>query len=134
VVATDSCVVALDTSWGLEGDVEWDVPGREGNPSCGRGGSGGGVPSTEAIEFSDALREYLRIIFSVGFAKPCDSMRSPFFDRKDASLLSCVGVVGELCPSEAGVWGSACPVSSIKIVVDGHLDSSVAGIITWCDG
>jgi hypothetical protein len=94
VVATDSCVVALETSWGLEGAVEWHVPGR--------GGSGGGVPSPEAIELSDALREYLLIMFSVGFAKSCDSMRAPFLDRKDALLLSCVGVVGELYLSEVG--------------------------------
>jgi hypothetical protein len=103
VFATESCVVALETSCGLDGAVEWDVPGRESNPSCGRGGSGGGVPSFDAIELPDALREKLRIIFRVGFAKSCASMGSPFFDLKDALLLFCVGVVGELCPSGAGV-------------------------------
>ena len=61
-------MVALETSWGREGAVEWDVPGRESNPSCGRGGSGGGVPSPDAMELSDVLREKLRIIFRVGFA------------------------------------------------------------------
>jgi hypothetical protein len=133
VLATDNWVVALETSCGLVGAVEWDVPGRERKPSCGRGGSGGGVSPTDAIEVSDALREYLRIIFRVGFAKSCDSMRSPVFDLQDALLLSCVGVVGELCPLEAGVWGSAFPVSSIKIAVDGHLDSGVVCIIAWRD-
>jgi hypothetical protein len=134
VFATDSCVVALETSCGLVGAVEWDVPGRESKPSCGRGGSGGGVSSTDAIELSDALREYLRIMLNVGFANSCASMGSPVFDLKDALLLSCVGVVGELCPSEVGVWGSAFAVSSIKTAVDGHLDNGVVCIIAWRDG
>jgi hypothetical protein len=67
VCATDSCVVALETSCGREGAVEWDVPGRESSPSCGRGGSGGGVPSIDAMELFDVLREKLRIMFRVGF-------------------------------------------------------------------
>jgi hypothetical protein len=105
--------------------MEWDV--------LGRGGSGGGDPSLDANELSDALREKLRIMLRVGFAKSCCSLCCPFFDSEDALLLFCVGVVGELCPSEVGVWGSAFPVSSIKIAVGDHLDSDVETIITWCD-
>lgn len=72
----ESCVVALDTSCGLDGAlrIEWDVEGRGlMNPSCGRGGSGGGVPSLEGAMtlLAEALRDRLFIMFSVGFAKSC---------------------------------------------------------------
>lgn len=121
VFATESCVVALERSCGLEGAVECAVEGRVSRPSPGRGGSGGGVSCCEAKELVDALRERFRIMLSVGFAKSVDdSTRSPLVE---ALLLFCVGAVGELSRSEAGVWGSAFPVSSIKMVVGRHLDS-----------
>lgn len=125
VFATESCVVALERSCGLEGAVECDVEGRVSKPSPGRGGSGGGVSCCEAKELIDVLREKFRIMLRVGFAKSVDdSTGSPLVDSADALLLFCVGVVGELSPSEAGAWGSAFPVSSIKMVVGRHLDSS----------
>ena len=88
--------------------MEWAVEGRElATASCGRGGSGGGVPSLEGKELADVLREKVRIIFSVGFAKSCCSIRSADFAFIEALLLFCVragvGVVGSLVPSEAGV-------------------------------
>jgi hypothetical protein len=46
-------------------------------------------------------------------------------------MLSCVGVVGELGPSEIGVWGSAFPVSAIKTAVAGHLDNGLVFVMTW---
>jgi hypothetical protein len=119
VLAMESWVVALDRSCGLEGAIECDVEGRDSNPSAGRGGSGGGAAYCDASDAVEFLREKLRIMLSVGFAKSCDSPGSPL-----ALLLFWVGVVGELCPSESGVWGSALPVSSIKMVAGGHLDSN----------
>jgi hypothetical protein len=52
VFVTDSCVVAFETSCGRDGcrAIECEDAGREekmGTPSCGRGGSGGGVPSLD---------------------------------------------------------------------------------------
>jgi|TARA_R110002003_G_scaffold68_13_gene6153 hypothetical protein len=108
--------VALETSCGLEGDVwiEWDVEGRElRNPSWGRGGSGGGVPSRDGDDtpLTEALREMLFMMFSVGFAKSCCSMRSAAVD--EALLLFAVGVEGALLAGEAAPSGSALPVSGI---------------------
>jgi hypothetical protein len=96
-------VVALEKSCGLVGAVECDVEGRESRPSCGRGGSGGGVSSLDTSELVDVLREILCIMLSVGFAKSCCSIWSAFFELRETLLLCCVGVVGELSPSEAGV-------------------------------
>lgn len=124
VLAMDSWVVALDRSCGLEGAVECDVEGRDSRPMAGRGGSGGGGASCDASDAVEFLREKPRIMVRVGLAKSCDSTESPLADAADALLLFCVGVVGEPGPSEVGVWGSALPVSSIKMVVGGHLDSS----------
>jgi len=125
VFATDSCVVALERSWGLAGAVEWDVEGRDSRPRAGRGGSGGGVSSRDTKELIDGWRENLRIIPRVGFAKSVCSIGSPLFDLAEALLLCWVGVGGELPASEAGDWASAFPVSSIKIAVAVHLDGSV---------
>jgi len=131
VRATDSCVVALERSWGLPAAVECDVEGRESKPRAGRGGSGGGVSSLVATELADVLREKFRIMLRVGLAKSCCSIGSPVIDLADALLLSCVGVVGELGPSEIGVWGSAFPVSAIKTAGEGHLDSGLVFTMAW---
>jgi hypothetical protein len=60
----ESWVVALEMSCGLDGALcmEWDVDGRAWTyPSCGRGGSGGGVPSRDGVESAlvEALRDRL---------------------------------------------------------------------------
>lgn len=113
VVDVHSCVVALETSCGRAGVVEWDVEGREpSRPNCGRGGSGGGVPSLDGSDsaLADGLRERLWMMFSVGLVKAggvccrC-AASSPAADLGDPWLLCCVGVV------------AAFPVSSIKAVV-----------------
>jgi hypothetical protein len=131
VLATESCVVALERSCGLADAVECDVEGRESRPSAGRGGSGGGVSSLDSSESTDVLREKFRIILRVGLAKSCCSIGSPVVDLAEALLLFCVGVVGELGPSAVGVWGSAFPVSAIKTAVEGHLDSGLVCVMTW---
>jgi hypothetical protein len=115
-----SCVVALEMSCGLDGDlrIECDVVGRElRNPSWGRGGSGGGVPSRDGNDtpLVELRREALVMMFSVGFAKSCCSTRSAFF--AEALLLFCVGVEGVLDTGEDTPSGSALPVSGIKAVV-----------------
>lgn len=117
-------MVALDRSCGLEGAIECEVEGRDSNPSPGRGGSGGGAAYCDANELVEFFREKARIMLSVGLVKSCGSVGSPLADTVVALLLSCVGVVGELCSSEPGVWGSALPVSSIKPVAGGHLGSN----------
>ena len=81
---SESWVVALETSCGREGvlRIECEVDGRElRNPSCGRGGSGGGVPSREGVEMplTEALRDMLFMMFSVGFAKSWCTTSSAFF-------------------------------------------------------
>jgi hypothetical protein len=124
-------VVALERSCGLPGAVECDVEGRESKPSAGRGGSGGGVSSFDANELADVLREKLCIILRVGLAKSCCSIGSPVTDLAEALLLFCVGVVGELGPSEIGVWGSAFPVSAIKTAVEDHLASGLVFAMAW---
>jgi hypothetical protein len=53
----------------------------------------------------------LFIIFSVGFAKLCCSMRSAVVD--EALLLFAVGVEGALLAGEVAPSGSALPVSGI---------------------
>lgn len=116
--------MALDRSCGLDGAIECEVEGRDSNPSAGRGGSGGGAAYCDANELVEFLREKPRIMLSVGLVKSCGSVGSPLADTAVALLLFCVGVVGELCSSEPGVWGSALPVSSIKMLVGGHLGSS----------
>jgi hypothetical protein len=131
VLATDSCVVALERSCGLPGAVECDVEGRESRPSPGRGGSGGGASSFDASEPVEVLREKLCIILSVGLAKSCCSIGSPVIDLAEPLLLFCVGVVGELGPSEIGVWGSAFPVSAIKTAGEGHPHSGLLFVMTW---
>ena len=133
VLATDSCVVALERSCGLPGAVECDVEGRESKPSAGRGGSGGGVSSFDTNELADVLCEKLRIILRVGLAKSCWSIGSSLVDVTEALLLLlfCVGVVGELGPSEIGVWGSAFPVSAIKTAGEGHPHSGLLFVMTW---
>lgn len=123
--------MALERSCGLPGAVECDVEGRESKLRAGRGGSGGGVSSLVATELADVLREKFRIMLRVGLAKSCCSIGSPVIDLAEALLLFCVGVVGELGPSEIGVWGSAFPVSAIKIAVGGHLDSGLVFAMTW---
>jgi hypothetical protein len=115
-----SCVVALEMSCGLDGDlrIECDVDGRElRNPSWGRGGSGGGVPSRDGDDtpLIELRREALFMMFSVGFAKSCCQTRSAFF--AEALLLFCVGVEGVLDTGENTPSGSALPVSGIKTVV-----------------
>jgi hypothetical protein len=115
-----SCVVALEMSCGLDGDlrIECDVDGRElRNPSWGRGGSGGGVPSRDGDDtpLIELRREALFMMFSVGFAKSCCPTRSAFF--AEALLLFCVGVEGVLDTGENTPSGSALPVSGIKTVV-----------------
>ena len=124
VLAMDSWVVALDRSRGLEGVVECEVEGRDSKPSAGRGGSGGGVSYCDASELVEFLREKPCIILNVGLANSWASVGPPLVDVPVALLLFCVGVVGELGSSEPGAWGSALPVSSIKMVVGGHLDSN----------
>lgn len=112
--------MALETRCGRDGDfrIEWEVEGRGlRNPSCGRGGSGGGVPSLDGATtlLAEALRDMLLMMLSVGFAKSCcETFLAAFL--KDALLLSCVGVEGALS-GEAAPSGSALPVSGIKTVV-----------------
>lgn len=150
--AKDSCVVALESSWGLEGAIECamecDVDGRETREgSRGLGGRGGGVPSLDGRGLADVLvEEKLRITFSVGLAKSCDlrdSTRSAVRGRvsleDEALLLFCVGVVGELGElgesgelggsSAAGVAGSAGAVASIK-----RRRANVFSSLSWRQG
>ena len=109
--------------------IEWDVEGRGlSNPSCGRGGSGGGVPSLDgAITLlAEALRDMLFIMLSVGFAKSClETPWSTFF--ADALLLACVGVEGPLWRGEAAPSGSALPFWGIKTVAAVPHQSSACG-------
>jgi hypothetical protein len=98
--------------------IECEVEGRElRNPSCGRGGSGGGVPSLDGDEVPlvELRREALLMMFSVGFAKSCCSTRFALF--AEALLLFCVGVEGALVAGDGTPSGSALPVSGIKTVV-----------------
>jgi hypothetical protein len=117
---SESWVVALETSCGLDGAfrIECEVEGRElMYPSCGRGGSGGGVSSRDGEDtpLVEALRDMFFMMPSVGFAKSFWSTWSAFLN--EASLLFCVGVVEALCEVEATPSGSALPVSGIKAVV-----------------
>jgi len=118
---SESCVVALEMSCGLDGAfrMEWDVEGLElRNPSCGRGGSGGGVPSLDgaATLLVEALRDMLFVMFNVGFAKSCcATLLSAFL--KEALLLLCLGVEGALWEGKDAPSGPALPVSGIKTVV-----------------
>jgi hypothetical protein len=52
--------------------IEWAVEGLE-LSTCGRGGSGGGVPSRDGKEMllDDVVHEALFIMLSVGLAKSC---------------------------------------------------------------
>lgn len=94
--------------------MECDVDGREERkPSCGRGGSGGGVPSLDGDDtpLTEALRETLCIMFSVGLAKSCCSTLSAFCTE---ALLFCGDVDKALFGGEACPSASALPVSGIK--------------------
>ena len=91
VLVMESCVVALETSCGRDGArlTECEDAGRDGctpSCSCGRGGSGGGVPSLdgevevvaplvlyEGLREDEALRA---MMLSVGLAKSSCSTRS----------------------------------------------------------
>jgi hypothetical protein len=104
VLVTESCVVAFETSCGRAGVTECDDEGRDvkaGTPSCGRGGSGGGVLSLEGEDMPlyEGLREALPIMPSVGLAKSCCSTRSAFFG---ASSTACV--VGSFGASLVDGW------------------------------
>lgn len=96
---TESCVVALDTSCGRDGarSIECDDVGRDekvGTPNCGRGGSGGGVPSLEGEEtlLYEGLRGALPAVLGVGLAKSCGSTPSAFFGA--SSIETVVGLFG----------------------------------------
>ena len=118
VLVTESCVVALETSCGREGALltECDDAGRDvkvGTPSCGRGGSGGGVPSLDGVvvPLYEGLREALPIMLNVGLAKSCCSTPSAFFVAS-----SMAAVVGSFGASFGDGWlvGSAFPDSGIE--------------------
>jgi hypothetical protein len=104
-------------SCGLEGALcrvcrEWAVDGLE-LTSCGRGGSGGGVPSLDGCVtlLEDAVREALFMMFSVGFAKSRDSTLLVVFD--DALLLVRTGVEEALFAGSGAPTASGLPVSGI---------------------
>lgn len=123
-------VVGLETSCGLAGVDERDEPDAGptlSKPGCGRGGSGGGVPSLDGTEsaLADALRDRPWMMFKVGFAKLA------VLDCGEA-WLCCVGVVGGLCVGDTAPEGSAFPGSSIKAVgVDCHRDSDAVFVVAW---
>ena len=128
-VLSDSCVVALLISWGLEGDfrIECDVDGREVRIR-GRGGNGGGVPSRDGDEIPlvEALRVTLLMIFSVGFAKSCCSISSLFVD---APWLLCLSVEGALLEDESPSF-SARPVSGMcAAIIRPHQDCQQRGSV-----
>lgn len=117
----ESCVVAFESSCGLEGArlIECEDVGRDervGTPNCGRGGSGGGVPSLdgEVAPLYEGLREALPMMLSVGLAKSCCSTPSAFFGAS-----STTGVVGSFGASLGDGWlcGSAFPDSDMEEVV-----------------
>jgi hypothetical protein len=128
VLVTESCVVALETKCGRATVMEWEEVGREVNvetPSCGRGGSGGGVPSRDGDEtwLCEGLRGAWPIMLNVGLAKSCCSAPSAFFGA--SSIVGEVGESGELgeaglsgaSPVDAWLCGPAFPVSDIEVAV-----------------
>lgn len=132
MLEVESCVVALETSCGLAGAVEWDVEGRElSSPNCGRGGRGGGVPSLDGRDsaLADALRDRLWIMFRVGFVKDgCCCSDGCCRAAEEALLLCCVGVVGGLCEVPA-----ASASSITAVMVDCRQDRDVGFAVTWPD-
>lgn len=113
--------MALETSCGRDGArlTECEDVGRDesvGTPSCGRGGSGGGVPSLdgEVVPLYDGLREALPMMLSVGLAKSCCSTPSLFCDAS-----STVGAEDSFGASFGDGWlgGSAFPDSDMEEVL-----------------
>lgn len=125
MLVTESCVVALETSCGRDGAraIECDDVGRDekaGMPSCGRGGSGGGVPSLDGEEtpLYEGLRDALPIMLNVGLAKSCGCTQSA-----SCGASSIAGEADLSSASLGGGWlgGSAFPVSDMeRIVWDCH--------------
>lgn len=122
MLVTERCVVALETSCGRDGArlTECDDVGRverDGMLSCGRGGSGGGVPSLdgEVAPLHEGLREALPMMLSVGLAKSgCSTPLSPFF----GGASSTAGAEGSIGVSPVNGWrgGSACADSDMEQV------------------